>query len=107
MVVVIPLEFQILHGEYVLALIHYWHEQFKPVYYVASVLLKNVGNIEGSLFRYFIALMIRSFIEREIRDNSAKFHGDFALVELNWSEAGRKIVKKFLPELTERSAGSG
>lgn len=89
-------------AEYGLAIIHYWHEQLKPVYCVAPVLLKNVGNIESSLFSYFIALIKKSLIEHEIRDNLAKFHGDFALVQLNWSEAGRKIVKKFMSELTQR-----
>jgi transposase len=100
------------------------HEQLKSVYGVAPVLLKNVGRIEGFLFVYFLALMIESLIEREVRNNMVKegrksiriypefrscespttdrVLGDFSLVQLNWIEAGGKIVKKFLPELTQR-----
>ncbi len=100
------------------------HEQLKSVYGVAPVLLKNVGRIEGFLFVYFIALMIESLIEREVRNNMMKedmksiqiypefrscespttdrILGDFSLVQLNWIEAGGKIVKKFQPELTPR-----
>ena len=100
------------------------HEQLKSVYGVAPVLLKNVGRIEGFLFVYFLALMIESLIEREVRNNMKKGDrksiqiypefrscespttdrvlGDFSLVQLNWIEAGGKIVKKFLPELTQR-----
>ncbi len=100
------------------------HEQLKSVYGVAPVLLKNVGRIEGFLFVYFLALMIESLIEREVRNNmmkedrkSIKIYpefrscespttdrvlGDFSMVQLNWIEAGGKIVKKFQPELTQR-----
>ena len=73
---------------------------------------------------YFLALMIESLIEREVRNNmmkedrkSIKIYpefrscespttdrvlGDFSMVQLNWIEAGGKIVKKFQPELTQR-----
>ncbi|MHB8561825.1 MAG: IS1634 family transposase [Thermoplasmataceae archaeon] len=100
------------------------HEQLKSVYGVAPVLLKNVGRIEGFLFVYFLALLIESLIEREVRNNMMKEErksiqiypefrscespttdrvlGDFSLVQLNWIEAGGKIVKKFLPKLTHR-----
>jgi transposase len=100
------------------------HEQLKSVYGVAPVMLKNVDRIEGLLFVYFIALLIESLIEREIRNNMMKegrksiriypefrscespttdrVLGDFSMVQMNWIEAGGKMVKKFLPELTQR-----
>jgi Transposase len=48
------------------------HEQLKSVYGVAPVMLKNVDRIEGFLFVYFLALLIESLIEREVRNNMKK-----------------------------------
>ena len=100
------------------------HEQLKSVYAVAPVMLKNVDRIEGLLFVYFLALLIESLIEREVRNSMKKeggesiriypefrscespttdrVLGDFTMVQMNWIESGGKIVKKFLPKLTER-----
>ena len=100
------------------------HEQLKSVYAVAPVMLKNVDRIEGLLFVYFLALLIESLIEREVRSGMKKegkgsiriypeyrscespttdrVLGDFAMVQINWIKSGRKIVKKFLPKLTQR-----
>ena len=100
------------------------HEQMKSVYGVAPVLLKNVDRIEGLLFVYFLALLMESLIEREIRNsmknegrNSIQIYPEFrpcqspttdrvldafSMVQMHWVEAGGKIIKKFLPELTER-----
>ena len=41
------------------------HEQFKSVYAVAPVMLKNIDRIEGLQFVYFLALLIGSLMERE------------------------------------------
>ena len=100
------------------------HEQLKSVYGVAPVMLKNVDRIEGFLFVYFLALLVESLIEREIRNGMKKEDrksiriypefrscespttdrvlGDFSMVQMNWIEADGKMVKKFLPELTQR-----
>ena len=100
------------------------HEQLKSVYAVAPVMLKNVDRIDGLLFVYFLALLIESLIEREVRSGMKKegkgsiriypeyrscespttdrVLGDFAMVQMNWIESGGKIVKKFLPKLTQR-----
>jgi len=43
------------------------HEQFKTVYEVAPVFIKNPARIEALLFLYFIALLITSLIERQVR----------------------------------------
>jgi transposase len=43
------------------------HEQFKTVYGIAPVLLKNITRVEALLFVFFIALLVQSVIEREIR----------------------------------------
>ncbi len=43
------------------------HEQFKAVYAVAPVLLKNEGRIEALLFLYFIVLLVQALLEREVR----------------------------------------
>jgi len=48
------------------------HEQFKTVYGIAPVLLKNITRVEALLFVYFIALLVQSVIEREIRLNMKK-----------------------------------
>ncbi|MBC2700538.1 MAG: hypothetical protein HF976_03845 [ANME-2 cluster archaeon] len=48
------------------------HEQFKTVYGVAPVLLKNITRVEALLFVFFIALLVQSLIEREIRLNMKK-----------------------------------
>ncbi|MCL4335059.1 MAG: IS1634 family transposase [Candidatus Thermoplasmatota archaeon] len=100
------------------------HEQLKSVYGVAPVMLKNVDRIEGFLFVYFLALLVESLIEREIRMEMAKEErksiriypefrscespttdrvlGDFSMVQINWIEVDGKVVKKFLPKLTQR-----
>ncbi|EQB68450.1 MAG: Transposase-like protein [Thermoplasmatales archaeon Gpl] len=100
------------------------HEQLKSVYAVAPVMLKNVDRIEGLLFVYFLALLIESLIEREVRNSMKKegresiriypeyrscespttdrVLGDFTMVQMNWIESGGKMVKKFLPKLTQR-----
>ena len=100
------------------------HEQIKSVYAVAPVMLKNVDRIGGLLFVYFLALLIESLIEREVRNGMKKERkgsiriyleyrscespttdrvlGDFSMVQMNWIESGGKIVKKFLPKLTQR-----
>jgi len=48
------------------------HEQFKTVYGIAPVLLKNITRVEALLFVFFIALLVQSLIEREIRLNMKK-----------------------------------
>lgn len=48
------------------------HEQFKTVYGIAPVLLKNITRVEALLFVFFIALLVQSVIEREIRLNMKK-----------------------------------
>jgi transposase len=45
------------------------HEQLKSEYAVAPVFLKKETRIEGLLFVYFLALLIQSLIEREVRGN--------------------------------------
>ena len=100
------------------------HEQLKSVYAVAPVMLKNVDRVEGLMFVYFLALLIESLMEREVRNGMKKegresiriypeyrscespttdrVLGDFAMVQMNWIESGGKMVKKFLPKLTQR-----
>ena len=100
------------------------HEQLKSVYGVAPVMLKNIGKIEAFLFVYFIALLVESLIEREIRNNMVREDkksiriypefrscqspttdwvlGGFSLVQISWIESGGKILKAFLPKLTRR-----
>ncbi|MHB1637510.1 MAG: IS1634 family transposase [Thermoplasmataceae archaeon] len=100
------------------------HEQIKSVYGVSPVMIKNVDRIEGLLFVYFVALLIESLIEREIR-NSMKKEGrssiqiypelrscespttdrildNLSMIQMNWIEADNKPLKKFLPKLTPR-----
>lgn len=48
------------------------HEQFKTVYGIAPVLLKNITRVEALLFVFFVALLVQSVIEREIRLNMKK-----------------------------------
>ena len=48
------------------------HEQFKTVYEIAPVLLKSITHIEALLFVFFIAQLVQSVIEREIRVNMKK-----------------------------------
>ena len=48
------------------------HEQFKTVYGIAPVLMKNITRIEALSFVFFIALLVQSIIEREIRLNMEK-----------------------------------
>jgi len=62
------------------------HEQFKTVYGVAPVLLKNITRVEALLFVFFVALLVQSVIEREIR--------------LNMNEAGLKNIPIY-PEKRE------
>ncbi len=100
------------------------HEQLKSVYGVAPVMLKNIDRIEAFLFVYFIALLLESLIEREVRNNMKKANKksiriypesrscespttdrvlrDFNMVQMNWIETGGKMLKKFPPKLTQR-----
>ncbi|UUX91893.1 IS1634 family transposase [Methanoplanus endosymbiosus] len=48
------------------------HEQLKTVYGVAPIFLKNITRIEALLFIYFVAHLVQSLIEREIRINMKK-----------------------------------
>jgi transposase len=48
------------------------HEQLKTVYGIAPVLLKNITRVEALLFVFFIALLVQSVIEREMRLNMKK-----------------------------------
>jgi len=48
------------------------HEQVKTVYGIAPVLLKNITRIEALLFVFFVALLVQSVIEREMRSNMKK-----------------------------------
>jgi len=48
------------------------HEQFKTVYGIAPVLLKNITRVEALLFVFFVALLVQSVIEREMRSNMKK-----------------------------------
>ncbi len=48
------------------------HEQFKTVYGIAPVLLKNITLVEALLFVFYIALLVQSVIEREMRSNMKK-----------------------------------
>jgi len=43
------------------------HEQLKTGLLVAPMWLKSVTRIEPSLFLFFVALLVRALIEREIR----------------------------------------
>jgi transposase len=43
------------------------HEQFKSVYDVAPVWLKNEARIEALLFVYFVVMLVQSLIERQLR----------------------------------------
>lgn len=87
-------------------------------------MLKNVDRVESLLFVYFLALLIESLIEREARNSMKKERrksiqiypelrscespttdrvlGDFAIVQMNWIESNGKVVKQFLPKLTQR-----
>lgn len=47
-------------------------EQLKTVSEVMPVLLKSITRIEALLFLYFIALLVRSLIEREVRKKMAQ-----------------------------------
>ncbi len=48
------------------------HEQLKTVYDVAPMWLNSVARIEAFLFLYFVALLIQSLIERNIRHSMKK-----------------------------------
>lgn len=48
------------------------HEQFKTVYKVAPVFIKNPERIEGLLFIYFLVLLITALIERYIRQSMSR-----------------------------------
>ena len=48
------------------------HEQWKSVEGVAPVWLKSVVRVEAMLFLYFIALMVQSLLERDVRRNMKK-----------------------------------
>lgn len=43
------------------------HQQIKSVYAVAPALLKNEGRIEALLLLYFLAMLVQSLIERQVR----------------------------------------
>jgi transposase len=45
------------------------HEQFKSVYEVTPVWLKNEGRVEALLFLYYVVLLAEALIEREIRQS--------------------------------------
>ena len=47
-------------------------QQVKTVLEIAPVLLKNEGRIQALFFIYFLALLIQSLIERELRRAMAK-----------------------------------
>jgi transposase len=48
------------------------HEQVKTIYGIAPVLLKNITRVEALLFVFFVALLVKSVIEREMRSNMKK-----------------------------------
>jgi len=48
------------------------HEQVKTIYGIAPVLLKNITRVEALLFVFFVALLVQSVIEREMRSNMKK-----------------------------------
>jgi transposase len=45
------------------------HEQFKSVYEVAPVWLKNEGRVEALLFLFYVVLLVQALIEREFRQS--------------------------------------
>lgn len=47
-------------------------EQTKTVFEIAPVLLKNEGRIEALFFVYFLALLVQSLVERELRRAMAR-----------------------------------
>lgn len=48
------------------------HQQLKTIYQVRPVFLKNTERIEGLLFLYYLAQLITSLIERQLRSNMTK-----------------------------------
>jgi len=100
------------------------HEQLKTVYAVAPVLLKNEDRVEALLFVYFLALLVESLIEREVRQSmkrrgiksiplyyesrpceaptTDKILGVFERVEVHHLARAGTFVQTFQPELTER-----
>jgi transposase len=99
------------------------HEQFKTVYGVMPMLLKNVTRIEGLLFVYFLALLIEALIEREVRrtmaqrglktipiypemrecaaPTSSRILRIFELVQLHRLRSDETLVQVFRTELTD------
>jgi len=99
------------------------HEQFKTVYGVMPMLLKNVTRIEGLLFVYFLALLIEALIEREVRrtmaqrglktipiypemrecaaPTSSRILRIFEPVQLHRLRSDEKLVQVFRTELTD------
>jgi transposase len=99
------------------------HEQFKTVYGVMPMLLKNVTRIEGLLFVYFLALLIEALIEREVRNSmalkgletipiypemrecaaptSSRILRIFEPIQLHRLWSDEKLVQVFRPELTD------
>jgi transposase len=99
------------------------HEQFKTVYGVMPMLLKNVTRIEGLLFVYFLALLIEALIEREVRrtmalrglktipiypemrecaaPTSSRILRIFEPVQLHRLRSEEKLVQVFRTELTD------
>jgi len=53
-------------------------EQFKTVHEIAPVLLKNKGRIQALFFLYFVAMLVQTLIERDLR-NAMKDGGIDAL----------------------------
>jgi len=97
-------------------------EQTKAVFEIAPVLLKNEDRVEALFFVYFLALLVQSLIEREIRKAMGKEGIDslplypeerenrrptcqqifrlFSLTQRNVLRHGNKKVRVFDPEFT-------
>jgi len=98
-------------------------QQTKTVFEIAPVLLKNEGRIEALFFLYFVALLVQSLIEREIRRAMEKEEIEelplypeeranrrptaeqilrlFSLVQRNVLRETDREVQVFEPEFTE------
>lgn len=103
------------------------HEQFKTVYGVMPMLLKNVTRIEGLLFVYFLALLVEALIEREVRrtmalkglttiplypemrdceaPTSSRILKIFETVQLHRLRSEDKLVQVFRTELSDLQKG--
>jgi transposase len=98
-------------------------QQIKTVHEIAPVFLKNEGRIEAFFFLYFVALLVQSIIEREVRRAMAArgirelpiYPEDrncrhptaeqilrlFSLTEAHVLRQGTTVVQTFQPRLTE------